>query len=71
MTDSSSPLSEESYLGYLLDRALRWARWWPPHDDWDHDHCEFCWQKFAATCFTQFRLRFRWTVVDAPAQPPN
>ena len=24
---------------------LRWARWWPYRPGWDHDHCEFCWQK--------------------------
>jgi hypothetical protein len=31
---------------YLQGAALRWARWWPIHEGWDHDHCEFCWVHF-------------------------
>jgi len=35
---------QERYLhGALLHRA-QWTR---PRPDWDHDHCEFCWAKFA------------------------
>jgi len=33
---------------YLLGAVLGWKNWAPPADNpaWDHDHCEFCWQKF-------------------------
>jgi hypothetical protein len=31
---------------YLKDATLRWAEYKAPRPDWDHDHCEFCWDKF-------------------------
>jgi len=33
---------------YLLGVSIYWGKWTPPEDNpsWDHDHCEFCWQKF-------------------------
>ncbi|MFN8037186.1 MAG: hypothetical protein U0V73_14760 [Acidimicrobiia bacterium] len=33
---------------YLRGRRLRWSTYVGPRPDWDHDHCEFCWAKFAA-----------------------
>jgi hypothetical protein len=30
----------------LLNARLCRAPYVPPSDDWDHDHCEFCWAKF-------------------------
>ncbi len=32
---------------YLKGEALRWARYRPPREGWDHDHCEFCTRKFS------------------------
>lgn len=32
---------------YLTGAKLEWAEWQPPRPSWDHDHCEFCWAKFA------------------------
>lgn len=34
---------------YLADAALvrRKYRRNPANTDWDHDHCEFCWEKFS------------------------
>ena len=32
---------------YLYGTILFWSTYWPPRPDWDHDHCEFCWSKFA------------------------
>lgn len=34
---------------YLLDATLTWKTWSPRSDNpsWDHDHCEFCWQKIS------------------------
>ena len=32
---------------YLSGVALEWADWQPPRPGWDHDHCEFCFAKFA------------------------
>ena len=31
---------------YLAGRELQRRRWTTDGDDWDHDHCEFCWTKF-------------------------
>ena len=31
---------------YLQGVTLGWKRYTPPSETWDHDHCEFCWQKF-------------------------
>jgi ribosomal protein S18 acetylase RimI-like enzyme len=33
---------------YLQGATLQWRRYRPPSATWDHDHCEFCWQKFMA-----------------------
>ena len=32
---------------YLLGVALAKKAWVRPAPDWDHDHCAFCWAKFA------------------------
>jgi len=32
---------------WLANRPLRWARWTPYRDGWDHDHCEFCWAEIS------------------------
>ncbi|MBN2446241.1 MAG: hypothetical protein JXO22_05930 [Phycisphaerae bacterium] len=32
---------------YLRGAKLRRATYTPYREDWDHDHCEFCWQKFS------------------------
>ncbi len=29
----------------LAGHTFRWAEWVRRRDDWDHDHCEFCWAK--------------------------
>ena len=34
-------------LDYLKGKTLRWKRWIAPRPSWDHDHCDFCMQKFA------------------------
>jgi hypothetical protein len=31
---------------YLYGATLRWKRYTPPSEEWDHDHCVFCWAKF-------------------------
>ena len=28
---------------YLKDKTLYFRKWAPPKENWDHDHCEFCW----------------------------
>jgi hypothetical protein len=33
--------------GYLTGKTLIWRAYAAPRPDWDHDHCEFCWTKFA------------------------
>jgi Zn-finger protein len=33
---------------YLAGQALRFTKWWPYREGWDHDHCEFCWAEFSA-----------------------
>ncbi|MGH7391055.1 MAG: hypothetical protein ACREM3_16595 [Candidatus Rokuibacteriota bacterium] len=34
---------------YLRGRTLRWTKWWPNREGWDHDHCKFCNQEFCDT----------------------
>jgi hypothetical protein len=31
---------------YLHGVALRRRKYSPPNDEWEHDHCAFCWAKF-------------------------
>jgi hypothetical protein len=31
---------------FLKGATLHWAQWSRPRQDWDHDHCVFCWAKF-------------------------
>jgi len=33
---------------YLSGVQLAHRPWVAPSPDWDHDHCAFCWAKFAA-----------------------
>jgi len=32
---------------YFAGVTLVWSDWKQPAPDWEHDHCEFCWAKFA------------------------
>ncbi|MBO6572027.1 MAG: hypothetical protein JJ958_06225 [Balneola sp.] len=32
---------------YLKGVTLSKKKYSQPNEDWDHDHCEFCWNKFA------------------------
>jgi hypothetical protein len=34
-------------LAFLKGAALRWQPYHRYRDDWEHDHCECCWAKFA------------------------
>jgi hypothetical protein len=36
-------------LSYLSGAELSWRKYKAPRAEWDHDHCEFCWAKFAET----------------------
>jgi len=59
---------QERYLqGATLVRKPYQAR----SEEWEHDHCEFCWTKFrdmrskaAAPCAQEFAHRFDWTVLE-------
>jgi hypothetical protein len=31
----------------LAGMTLMWVDWHAPRPGWDHDHCAFCWTKFA------------------------
>jgi len=31
---------------YLQGRSLRWLAYAPPRQSWNHDHCDFCGEKF-------------------------
>jgi len=31
---------------YLKGATLSWKAYVRPSESWDHDHCEFCWEKF-------------------------
>jgi hypothetical protein len=52
---------------YLTGATFEWADWHSPRPGWDHDHCEFCFAKFAGpeladTLHTGFTTadRSRW-----------
>ena len=32
---------------YLSGKVLYFRTWKAPKKEWDHDHCEFCWDKFS------------------------
>ena len=32
---------------YLAGVTLFWKKWKAQSLTWDHDHCEFCWEKFS------------------------
>lgn len=32
---------------YLAGRTLAWRSWTSPRPDWDHDHCDFCWDEIS------------------------
>jgi hypothetical protein len=32
---------------FLQGAILRWSLYTQPSETWDHDHCEFCWSRFA------------------------
>jgi len=36
-------------MDYLMDVPLRHRRWFQPQENWDHDHCEFCWKTLDAS----------------------
>ena len=37
-------------LAYLRGVVWSWARWAPPSERWDHDHCAVCWTRFTGRC---------------------
>lgn len=44
-------MSEEDWRrtgqeAYLAEIELEWKRYSKHSEEWDHDHCEFCWVKF-------------------------
>lgn len=65
---------------YLLGKQLKYTKYKVVNDNWDHDHCEFCWYKFSEndlgyctldqyhwvceTCFRDFKDFFSWSVVE-------
>jgi hypothetical protein len=51
---------QERYLRGAVLRRTRWAR---PRPSWDHDHCAFCWARFADGGRPR-ALRDGWTTPD-------
>jgi hypothetical protein len=35
----------EHHKAYLQGAVLRWSSYKQPSPAWDHDYCEFCWQR--------------------------
>jgi hypothetical protein len=48
---------------YLTGITLIRRTWHQSRPHWDHDHCEFCWAKFAASDGPDI-LREGWTTPD-------
>jgi len=65
---------------YLHEKQLIHTKYRVIRDIWDHDHCEFCWEKFlendlayctldqyhwvCESCFKDFKDSFKWLIVD-------
>ena len=49
---------------YLRGATLHWRRYTAPRPDWDHDHCEFCWAKFADADLVPGALEAGYTTDD-------
>ena len=53
-------------MSYLRGLAFEKKDYVAYRDDWDHDHCEFCWSKFSATAPDALRAgyttedNYRW-----------
>jgi len=52
-----------SQAEYLTGVTLVRKKWVRPKPDWDHDHCSFCWAKFADFEGPEF-LREGYTTTD-------
>jgi hypothetical protein len=48
---------------YLRGLGLVRRRWSQTREGWDHDHCQFCWAKFATTADAD-ALHEGWTTRD-------
>lgn len=65
---------------YLAGKEFIFREWATKNPEWEHDHCEFCWNKFVAgtkgyctldlyywiceTCFNDFKEMFHFKIVD-------
>ena len=49
---------------YLQGATLHWRRYRAPRPDFDHDHCEFCWAKFAESSTVADSLQAGYTTDD-------
>jgi hypothetical protein len=49
---------------YLKAEILKWAKWKTPKPDWDHDHCEFCSQKFSDNPGHTNAVKYGYTTAD-------
>jgi hypothetical protein len=36
-------------IKYLAGKEMVCKKWKRPREEWDHDHCEFCWEKIDET----------------------
>ena len=54
--DSEKPLLDLMGRKYSLFRGikLQYKRYRSPTDEWDHDHCHFCWAKFYEAAGPEF-----------------
>lgn len=47
--DREEKMSEQEFIEhkkYLQGATLRWKKWEQYQENWDHDHCEFCFKVF-------------------------
>ena len=49
---------------YLAGVKLHWREYRAPRPDWDHDHCAFCWAKFAESGLITDALHVGYTTED-------
>ncbi|WP_412063595.1 hypothetical protein [Rubrivirga sp. IMCC45206] len=62
MTDDDWRLTGQE--AYLTGVALCWREYRRYSETWDHDHCEFCWSKFAEPSVNPEALHAGYATLD-------
>ena len=65
MTDADWRLTGQER--WLTGRHWRWSTWASERDEWDHDHCDFCWAEISDRPIDEHTAyNTAWMTVDTP-----